>query len=110
MPNNDLRMSKQTLCFSISDALAKKGAFVFKTNPLSAGTVAYYLNDNFLCSKTVEYNIDYEVDIPNGLMQGGINELRAEWTVDSQYASSTGFDYMRLTPKRFPRGTIYVIR
>ena len=110
MPNNDLRMSKQTLCFSISDALAKKGAFVFKTNPLSAGTVAYYLNDNFLCSKTVEYNIDYEVDIPNGLMQGGINELRAEWTVDSQYASSTGFDYMRLTPKRFPRGTIYMIR
>ena len=51
---------------------------------------------------------DYEINFDNGMLKGGVNELLAEWDTTSK--ESTGFDYMRLEPKRFPRGTTCVIR
>ena len=62
----------------------------------------------FLFSTNVSRLVDYEIDFENGMLRGGVNELAAEWFMGSK--DSTGFDYMRLEPKRFPRGTIYVIR
>ena len=109
MYTSDINMSKQTLCFTVSDALAKKTSFTYRTIPLGSGTVDYYLNETFLCSKSVSYNVPYEVDIFPNMINGGINELRAEWK-NLTSVGSTGFDYMRLEPKRFPRGTTCVIR
>ena len=102
------RQSKFTLCFSVSDAMAKKGAFLFRTRPIGSGTVDYYLNGEFLFSTNVSRLVDYEIDFENGMLRGGVNELAAEWFTESK--DSTGFDYMRLEPKRFPRGTTCIIR
>lgn len=104
-----LLQSKLTLCFSLSDAIAKKGAFLFRTRPLGTGTVDYYLNGEFLLSTNVSYLVDYEINLDNGMLQGGVNELAAEWKIQKS-SGSTGFDYMRLEPKRFPRGTTCIIR
>ena len=105
----DARMSRQTLCFSVSDSLAEKGSFVLKTRSLCPGTVNYYLNGVPFCTKEVLHKEEYEVEFENGTLKGGINELTAEWAVQNA-SGSAGFDYMRLVPNRFPRGTIYVIR
>ena len=107
--------SKLTLCFAVSEALSKKGAFVFRYRTLGYGTVNCYLNGELICSRNVKRFADYEEDIPNGLMTAGVNEFMLEWAehlTDAGVTSkeSTGFDYMRLEPKRFPRGTIYMIR
>jgi hypothetical protein len=112
---NGGKTSKQTLCFSISDALAEKGSFVFKTSPLLDGTVEYFLNGEKFLTKTMQIYEEFEIDIPCGMLKRGINELVAYWSSSTgrdknDKARSTGFDYMRLTPKRFPRGLIYVVR
>jgi hypothetical protein len=88
--------------------MAKKGTFLFRTRPIGSGTVDYYLNGEFLFSTNVSRLVDYEIDFENGMLRGGVNELAAEWFTESK--DSTGFDYMRFEPKRFPRGTTYIIR
>ena len=107
--SSDQHMDEQTICFSISDALAANGAFVFRTNPLGSGTVEYYLNGELFCTKTTTYNVDYELEMPNGTLKGGINELKAHWKTLTSSGSS-GFDYFRLSPKKFAKGTLIVLK
>ena len=105
----DAKQANLTLCFSVSDALAAKGEFVFRTRPLANGTVDYYLNGDWLCTKTITSDADYELYFGTGSLRGGINELKATWTTAPD-TSSRGFDYFRLTPMRFPKGSVFVIR
>ena len=107
--NVDAKQASLTLCFSISDALAAKGEFVFGTRPLGSGTVDYYLNGDWLCTKTITSIDDYELHFGIGSLRGGINELKATWTTTPD-RSSRGFDYFRLTPKRFPKGMVFILR
>ena len=107
--NVDAKQANLTLCFSISDALAAKGEFVFGTRPLGSGTVDYYLNGDWLCTKTITATDDYELHFGIGSLRGGINELKATWTTTPD-RSSRGFDYFRLTPKRFLKGLRFVLR
>ena len=107
--NVDAKQASLTLCFSVSDALAANGEFVFRTRPLGNGTVDYYLNGDWLCTKTITSDADYELHFGIGSLRGGINELKATWTTTTD-TSSRGFDYFRLTPKRFPRGVMIILR
>ena len=105
----DTKQASLTLCFSISEALAAKGSFVFRTRPLNSGVVSYFLNGESLCSKSVTYREDYEIDFPNGVLKGGVNELKATWE-STTVSGSTGFDYLRLSPRKFSKGTMIHFR
>ena len=107
--NVDAKQASLTLCFSVSDALAAKGEFVFRTRPLGNGTVDYYLNGDWLCTKTITSDADYELHFGIGSLRGGINELKASWTTTTD-TSSRGFDYFCLTPKRLPKGFMFILR
>ena len=78
--NVSVRQATMTLGFSISDALAEKGTFVFSTRVYGGGTVDFYLNGQAFCTKTVDHNDEYSLDFDNGMLQGGMNELKMTWT------------------------------
>ena len=107
--NVSVRQATMTLGFSISDALAEKGTFVFSTRVYGGGTVDFYLNGQAFCTKTVDHNDEYSLDFDNGMLQGGMNELKMTWT-NAPDKGVRGFDYLRLSPSRLPKGGVFIFR
>ena len=52
---------------------------------------------------------DYEIELPCGTLKGGVNELQA-YLAEQTTSGAFAFDYYRLTPKRLPEGTLFIMR
>jgi len=104
---SDVKQQMLRLMFSVSDALSELGEFEFSTRHNGVHGVEIYLNDHLISTKSKAKGENYTVVIPKGAVKSGINEILLK-VVDGEGMFT--FDYFRLEPKRFPRGTIYVIR